>query len=230
MAKTYHLLAMIICMSVCTDMASAWWANICTLGDTYIERNYRDASDCSLCTNWCASQCSTAGGSVVKSPCGHENTWLLCQCCCSKSPAHSPPSPSLPADPSSAPNFTDGTIGDICKVKQPYIPIEHTQASGCPLNPQCANKCEQKGFVSAGSQCMGTSGDGQGQTYTWIEQCCCDIPPPTCTVDTTTYVWKTPGSGCNVTVSVPYLLSPIPGPNQTLIRGNATTVVINKDP
>ncbi|KAI3841133.1 hypothetical protein MKX03_007861 [Papaver bracteatum] len=205
-------------------MATAWWANICTLGDTYIERNYRDVSDCSLCTNWCASQCSTVGGSVVKNPCGHENTWLICQCCCSKPPPSSPTSPSLPADPSSAPNFTDGTIGDICKVKQPYIQIHHTQGSDCALNFQCDNKCKEKGFVGAGSQCMGTSGDGYGQSYTWMEQCCCAIPPQQCIVDSTIYISKTAGYGCNVTVSVPDLSSPTPGCNQTLIRGKTTGV------
>ncbi|RZC51779.1 hypothetical protein C5167_020209 [Papaver somniferum] len=174
-------------MSLCTDMASAWWANICTLGDTYIERNYRD-------------------------------------CCCRKPPPSSPTSPSLPADPSSAPNFTARAMGDICKVKQPYIPIEYTQSSPCALNPQCENKCKEKGFVSAGSQCMGTSGDGYGQSYTWMEQCCCAIPPQSCIVDSTIYITKTAGYGCNVTISMPDISSPTPGCNETLIRGKTTGV------
>ncbi|KAI3865944.1 hypothetical protein MKX03_036803 [Papaver bracteatum] len=169
------LLAIIICMAVCTNMASAWWQDICTLGDTYVERLATGATDCNFCTNWCQGKCPNLKGSMVRSEC--INAGGNCQCCCSKPPTAGP---SLPPTPSTAPIFTNGdTSISICTTQQTYLQIPHTKGSDCAYRPQCDDKCKEKGaFVSAGSQCIGTSSDGEEKAYVWIEQCCCKAAPP----------------------------------------------------
>ncbi|MCL7043679.1 hypothetical protein MKW94_011707 [Papaver nudicaule] len=201
------LLAIVVCMAVCTDMASGWWANVCTRGDTYIERNIKGATSCDSCTNWCKNMCSTVGGSVLKNPC-QPSAMYNCQCCCSKPPTSAP---SLPPTPSSATPFTIGNLDSVCTSEQTYLMIPHTQGSDCALKPQCEEKCKEKGaFVSAGSQCIGTSGDGEEKSYSWIEQCCCKAaPPPTpcpcpscCGSDINIQISVTSG-GCGATPSAP---------------------------
>ncbi|KAI3877153.1 hypothetical protein MKX03_010420 [Papaver bracteatum] len=171
------LLAIITCMAVCTDMASAWWANICTRGDTYIERNINGATSCASCTNFCSSMCSDTGGSVVRDEC-QPSGWYNCACCCSHPPTSSP---SLPPTPSSGTPFTDGAhnTDNICSSEQKYLMIPHTKGPDCTLRSQCDNRCKEEGaFVGAGSQCIGTSGNGQGTNFQWFEQCCCNQAPP----------------------------------------------------
>ncbi|MCL7039594.1 hypothetical protein MKW94_028860 [Papaver nudicaule] len=191
-------------MAVCTDMASAWWQNVCTLGDTYVEWIVNDPKDCATCTNWCQRTCPTVGGTVVKNPCQGK----LCQCCCSKPPPSSPSSPSLPPTPSSASIFTVGDITtSICTAEQKYLTIFHTQGPDCALRPQCESKCKEQGLVSVGSQCAGTSGDGEEKSFQWVEQCCCKEPPPCpcpscCGSDINIQISVTTG-GCKAESSTP---------------------------
>ncbi|MCL7031012.1 hypothetical protein MKW94_016246 [Papaver nudicaule] len=93
-----HLLALLVCLSVCTKMASAWWENICFPGEVYVERNFKNSTTCDVCTNWCSSQCSSMQGSVVDNPCAvsYSYRFVNCQCCCrvpSSPPLSNPPPP-----------------------------------------------------------------------------------------------------------------------------------------
>ncbi|KAI3876270.1 hypothetical protein MKX03_028500 [Papaver bracteatum] len=171
-------LVMLISISFCTDMASATrWQDICTLGDTYIERDYKAPSSCDLCIIFCRDQCASFGTSILKRPCKYTSptTDVNCQCCCSKRPSTSP---QLPSTPSTVGQFTNGDIADICTFApgQTYLPISHAKGTDCVLTPQCENKCQEQGLLSSGSQCVGAA--IYGDPYTWIEQCCCRSPPP----------------------------------------------------
>ncbi|KAI3876265.1 hypothetical protein MKX03_028495 [Papaver bracteatum] len=48
-------------------------------------------------------------------------------------------------------------ITDICTFapEQTYLPINHARGTECVLSPQCENKCQERGLLSAGSQCVG---------------------------------------------------------------------------
>ncbi|KAI3891834.1 hypothetical protein MKW92_018229 [Papaver armeniacum] len=184
LASANLFLVMIISISVCTDMASATrWQDVCTLGDTYIETDLVFTTPanpyyCDYCITWCMNQCSSFGTSVLQKQCKYNTptTPVNCQCCCSKRPSTSP---QLPPIPSSVGQFTGGDITDICTFapQQTYLQISHPQGTDCVLSPQCDNKCQETGLVSAGSQCVGAALTGPGP-YTWIEQCCCRTPPP----------------------------------------------------
>ncbi|MCL7037540.1 hypothetical protein MKW94_021025 [Papaver nudicaule] len=209
-----NLLVMIICISIYTEMGSAWWPNVCTPGDTYIERNHINrAEGCPLCDDWCNSQCSSIGRSVAKKNCQTPSPYVDCQCCC-KAPEPAPCSPappSLPPAPPSPPpppgNWPDGSLNaHICAAGQEYVEIEHDDITSCALKPQCEEKCKEKGLFSAGSQCAGGSRDYVGSEYFWFEQCCCgDKPPPSpapagsccgcCPVDINIQISITQGSG-----------------------------------
>ncbi|MCL7024381.1 hypothetical protein MKW94_008676 [Papaver nudicaule] len=171
-----NLFLVIISIFVCADMGSATrWQDICTLGDTYIERSYKAPSSCDNCIVWCNRQCSSFGTSKLKNPCTFVSYTVPvdCQCCCSKRPSSSP---QLPPTPPSAGQFTGGDITNICTPDQTYLPINHTLGTDCVLTPQCENKCQEAGLLSAGSQCVGAS--ILDEAPTWIEQCCCRAGPP----------------------------------------------------
>ncbi|MCL7040327.1 hypothetical protein MKW94_015551 [Papaver nudicaule] len=174
-----NLFLVIISIFVCADMGSATrWKDICTLGDTYIERSYPGPStpySCDYCIDWCNRQCSSFGTTKLKNPCNYvaKTAPVDCQCCCSKRPSSSP---QLPPTPPSAGQFTGGDITNICTPDQTYLPINHTLGTDCVLTPQCENKCQEAGLLSAGSQCVGASIFNEAPT--WIEQCCCRPAPP----------------------------------------------------
>ncbi|KAI3871184.1 hypothetical protein MKW98_015084 [Papaver atlanticum] len=175
-------LLMIISILICTEMASATrWQDMCTLGDTYIERDFAPPSSlgsCDYCIMWCRNLCSSFGTSALKNPCSYTSPTapVYCQCCCSKRPSTSP---QLPPNPPSVGQFTGGDITDICTFapEQTYLPINHARGTDCVLSPQCENKCQERGLLSAGSQCVGSLISSE-EAYTWIEQCCCRTPPP----------------------------------------------------
>ncbi|RZC85896.1 hypothetical protein C5167_026569 [Papaver somniferum] len=190
LASANLFLVMIISIFICTDKASATnWKDVCTLGDTYIERDIilgtgSNPYTCDYCIAWCRTQCSNFGTTALKNPCKYNTptTPVNCQCCCSKRPSTSP---QLPPTPPSVGQFTGGDITDICTFapQQTYLQINHAQGTDCVMSPQCENKCQESGLLSAGSQCVGTLISGAtspvyGGTYTWIEQCCCRTPPP----------------------------------------------------
>ncbi|KAI3983636.1 hypothetical protein MKX01_042472 [Papaver californicum] len=181
-SNPFLLVLMIISIFVCPDLASATrWQDVCTLGDTYIERSFGFATPtspyyCDYCISWCMTQCSSFGTSRVKNPCSYTAPAnpIDCQCCCSKRPSTSP---QLPPNPPSVGQFTGGDITNICTFAPglTYLPINHAQGTDCVLTPQCENKCQETGLISAGSQCVGAA--ILGDPYTWIEQCCCRTPP-----------------------------------------------------
>ncbi|KAI3896137.1 hypothetical protein MKX03_013604 [Papaver bracteatum] len=187
------LLVIIISMSIYAETGSAWWPDICTPGDTYVERNHiniPEKCDSSVCSDWCSSECASIGRPVAKTNCQQPPPYLDCQCCCkAPTPAPcSPPSPSLPPSPPPPPpvdgKWPDGSLNtNVCASGQEYVQITHENINDCSLKPQCENKCKEKGLYSAGSQCVGSSRDYQGGNYSWFEQCCCTNvppPPPTC--------------------------------------------------
>ncbi|XP_026444740.1 basic proline-rich protein-like [Papaver somniferum] len=175
----------LISIASTSQMTSAWWDNICTPGDTYVERNYvrTPPPPCSTCKTWCQGQCSGIKGSMVRDECSRQNTYLNCQCCCKKPPpsTSSPPTPSLPPATSTPPPFSNSkkTPKEICTKGQQYQLITRPDGVQCSLQPICEKNCKGKGRLSAGSQCIGTYGDRIAR-FTWMEQCCCGnaIPPP----------------------------------------------------
>ncbi|KAI3852337.1 hypothetical protein MKW92_007520 [Papaver armeniacum] len=183
------LLMIIICMSIYAEMGAAWWPDICTPGDTYVERNHiniPEKCDSSVCSDWCNSECASIGRPVAKTNCQQPPPYLDCQCCCKAPtpPPCSPPSPSLPPSPPPPPpvdgKWPDGSLNtNVCAAGQEYVQITHEDINDCSLKPQCETKCKEKGLYSAGSQCVGSSRDYQGTNYSWFEQCCCtNVPPP----------------------------------------------------
>ncbi|KAI3945826.1 hypothetical protein MKW98_023100 [Papaver atlanticum] len=174
-----HLLVLLICLSVCTKIASAYWENVCYPGEIYVERNFNPANTCDVCTNWCSSQCSGMRGLVVKNPCGVFSSiqFVNCQCCC-RLPS-SPPIP-VPAPPT-PPNFSEDNDLNICTSGQKYIQIADTVSTTCSQKSLCEKRCNAQGLTSVRDECFGHF-DVQQTEYTWLEQCCCvppSPPPPT---------------------------------------------------
>ncbi|KAI3876266.1 hypothetical protein MKX03_028496, partial [Papaver bracteatum] len=137
LAGSNLFLVIIISISFCTDMVSATrWQDICTVGDTYIERDYAAPSSCDNCIVFCMDQCRSFGTSILKNPCNYTSrtTPVNCQCCCSKRPSTSP---QLPPTPPTVGQFTNGDIADICTFApdQKYLPI----LTDCVLTPLRTN-------------------------------------------------------------------------------------------
>ncbi|XP_026440397.1 pollen-specific leucine-rich repeat extensin-like protein 4 [Papaver somniferum] len=183
---------MAICISISIEMGSAWWPNICSPGDTYTERGYKDNSkgcESTFADDWCSSICSSIERSVAKKNCQEPfPNKLNVQCCCKEpTPAPgSPPSPSLPpASPS--PPLPPGPWPEvdnrkICSSGQEYVQFPHANITDCVLKPQCEIKCKEKRFSNRGSQCIGgvRNTTMESRLYYVLEQCCCGNlhPPP----------------------------------------------------
>ncbi|MCL7029743.1 hypothetical protein MKW94_009483 [Papaver nudicaule] len=172
-----HLLAILVCLSVCTKMASAtaWWENICYPGEVYLEGV--DISSCVECRDWCSSWCGFFQGSVVKDPCQVSSSTVNCQCCC-----RVPSSPSIPIPPPPTPaDFSPDNDLNICTSGQKYIEIFYvfpqTQLQTCAQRSLCEKTCATEGLTSVRDECIGHA-DFQANNFTLLEQCCCVTPSP----------------------------------------------------
>ncbi|KAI3893410.1 hypothetical protein MKX03_008998 [Papaver bracteatum] len=158
--------AIVVCIFVTAEMVSAW-KNTCVPRDIYMD-SYTAVSEpeCSTCTAWCKSQCSSLDLSMVKDTdkCSIINSTLRCKCCCETPPP--PPSPSASDFVGPQPYNIE-----ICVGNQTSQKFRHPDGKDCIHKPLCEKSCKEKSLSKARSECVAA---GSLSRLTWYEQCCCE--------------------------------------------------------
>ncbi|KAI3944216.1 hypothetical protein MKW98_016446 [Papaver atlanticum] len=176
----HQLFAIVICLFVSTEMASAW-INKCLPGDLFIDSNsVISPASCynGYCKNWCKNLCLGMGTLATQDRCLIQTGSMVtsCKCCCQRPLVYPPPDPS---------DFTGLAPYDnnICTSDQTFIKIRRRNGNDCMSNSLCEAECSSMGLLTKRSECAANSNDVPGNVYIWYEQCCCGTnppPPPTC--------------------------------------------------